>query len=82
MSAARSGKITYRSLTCLRYTAQLTWSVKPYVPGVELGQDAEAVMLDFVTPAGSGRRHFGGSWQTKLVAPDLALQLTRYRHAG
>ena len=51
-------------------------------PALSLGQDAEAVVLDFVDPAGSGRRHFGGSWQTGLVAPDLPLQLTRYTHAG
>ena len=47
---------------------------------VEVGQDAEAVVLDFVNPAGPGRRLFGEARQARLVTPDLALQLTRYRH--
>ena len=47
---------------------------------VELGQNAKAVMLDFVNPSRSGGRLFGWTRQARFVAPNSALQLTRYRH--
>ena len=46
--------------------------------GVELGQDTEAIMLDFVNPAGPCGRLIGEARQARLIAPDTALQLTRY----
>jgi hypothetical protein len=55
-------------------------SNQPDTAGVEFGQDAEAVVLDFVNPAGPGGRLLGEARQARFVAPDPALQLTRDRH--
>ena len=50
-------------------------------PASSAAQDAETVILDFVNPARPGRRLFRWARQARFVAPHLALQLTRYRHA-
>ncbi len=53
---------------------------EPHVAGVELGQNAEAIVLDFVDPAGPGGWLFGEARQARFIAPDLVPKLTRYRH--
>ncbi len=37
--------------------------VQPHTVTVAAGQDAKAVVLDLVNPAGTGRRLFGWLWQ-------------------
>lgn len=44
-----------------------------------LGDDAEAVMFDFENSRGAGGT-FGRSGKARLIAPDLAVQLTQYGH--
>jgi hypothetical protein len=50
-----------------------------YAAGVKFGQDAEAVVLDFVDPAGPSGWLFGEARQARFVAPNTALQLFNSR---
>ena len=45
--------------------------------GVAVGDDAKAVVLDFVNPASSRGRPFGGTRKARLKAPDTARKLTQ-----
>ena len=45
-------------------------------------QYAEAVMLDFMQPAGTGRRCFGGRRQTRLDNAQPGAGTLTQRHAG
>ena len=57
-------------------------SVERHAAGSPIGEDTEAVMLDFVNPAGPGRRLLGRAGQARLDAPQLAMQLTRRGHGS
>jgi hypothetical protein len=47
--------------------------VKGHGVPLALGEDAKAVVLDLVNPAGPGRRALGGAGKTGLKALQLAL---------
>jgi hypothetical protein len=56
--------------------------VKCRCAAVALGENTEAVVLDFVNPARPGWRPLGGAGQTGFEALQLALQFTRRGHGG
>jgi hypothetical protein len=57
---------------------------KAHAGGVAVRQDAEAIMLDLVNPAGASRRLFSGARQARLkarpgrIGAQTAPELTRY----
>ena len=55
---------------------------QPHARTIAAGQDAEAVMLDFVNPAGAGRRRLRWRWQTRLDYPQTRAGTLTQRHSA
>src|SRR5262249_52015779 len=54
---------------------------QPDTSAIAPGHDAKAVMLDFVNPAGAGRRGLGRRGQTRLDGPQSGAGTLTQRHA-